>query len=150
MAKFIFPLQTLLAQRKRAEQERQRQLAVEASALTALTDQLKALDDQMTAANTDLRTNRLVGTVDVAFLAGHRRFLLAIQRQAMALMPQIQAQQLRVQTAQKALTEAAVQRKVLEKLREQQFARWHAEQAKKEAAELDEAGMKLACVYPEQ
>jgi flagellar export protein FliJ len=144
MPKFVFPLHALLAQRKRTEQECQRLLAVEAAALTTLTDQLKALDDRATAANHDLRTHRLVGQVDVAFLAGHRRFMLAIQRQAMALVPQIQAQQQRVQSAQSALTAAAIQRKVIEKLREQQFNRWHAELAKKEAADLDEVGMKLA------
>lgn len=150
MPKFVFPLQALLSQRKRNEQECQRLVAVEAAALAALTDQLKALDDRATAANQDLRTNRLVGQVDVAFLAGHRRFMLAIQRQAMALMPQVQAQQQRVQAAQHNLTQAAIQRKVIEKLREQQFNRWHTELAKKEAADLDEVGMKLAYTHSQE
>jgi len=41
-------------------------------------------------------------------------------------------------------TEAAKQRKVIEKLREKQFARWREELAKREQAEMDEIGMQLA------
>lgn len=146
MPKFVFPLETLLTQRRRQEQECQRLLAVEMQLMADLNRRLKELDDRLTAANDDMRNNRLIGPVDLAFLAGHRRFVLAVQRQALTLVPEIRAQQQKVNTAQRALTDAAVQRKVIEKLREKQFERWHAEQAKKEAAELDEVGMKLA--YP--
>jgi flagellar export protein FliJ len=49
-----------------------------------------------------------------------------------------------VDEARAQLAEAAKQRKIIEKLREQQFERWKADQAKRELAQLDEIGMQLA------
>jgi flagellar export protein FliJ len=42
------------------------------------------------------------------------------------------------------LLTAARERKVIEKLRDRQFARWRAEQDRKEAAVMDEIGTQLA------
>jgi hypothetical protein len=84
-------------------------------------------------------TNRLVGRLDMAYLAAHRRFALAHAAQGMAIVEQMARQQKKVDDAQRLLAEAAKERKILEKLRERHFERVRAGQLAKEAAQADEA-----------
>ena len=132
MAKFVFKLEGVLRQRKHVEREKQRELAIKQRQLVELQGYLQQLQQTVNGANNDVRLNRLTGRLDMGFLAAHRRFLTGMQRQAMGVVQKI------------ALAEAAKQRKVIEKLRERQLARWKAEQSRRELAELDEIGMQLA------
>lgn len=144
MPKFIFPLDGVLRQRKQIEQQRQRELAVFQGQMAAHQAELKALNDAMAAVTADVRSNRLVGPLDLAFLAAHRRYEGSMQRKGMAIVQKMAVVQRDLDAAQRLLTEAAKARKVIEKLREKQHERWAIEQARKEQAELDEMGMQLS------
>jgi flagellar protein FliJ len=143
MSKFIFKLEPLLRQRKRDEQERQRELAQRELVVVNLQHELKRLDESLKGASDDLRNNHLTGAIDISFLTAHRRFLLSMKRQGAGLIQQIAAAQAHVDQARLKLIEAAKQRKVMEKLREKQFARWREGQARREQADMDEIGSQI-------
>jgi flagellar FliJ protein len=144
MARFVFRLQAVLRHRKAIEQEKQRDLAVAVARFEEIEGRLKALESTMRETNDDVRRNRLVGQLDVAFITAHRRFLLGMQRKAIELARELAAAQKDVDVARAALAEAAKQRMVLEKLREKQHARWREELDRKEVAAMDEVGMQLS------
>ena len=140
MPRFVFPLNSVLRHREHAEQERMRELAVCQAEMTRLQNELRALNDSMQNTAADMKTNHLTGPLDVAFLAAHRRYSLAMQRKGQALVQEMARQQRKLDEAQRQLAEAAIERKVIEKLRERQLERWKAEVARKELADADEVG----------
>ena len=144
MAKFVFQFDAVLRQRALAEQERQRELAAAQAEMVRLQGELKALNDSIQSSAADLKDNRLTGPIDVAFLAAHRRYSVAMQRRGMQLVQDMARQQRKVEDAQRLLAEAAKDRKVMEKLREKQYERWREEQARRETVAQDEVGMQLA------
>lgn len=143
MPKFKFQLEGALRQRKQLERMKQRELAVRMAEMNKLTEQLRQLESTVQTATADVRTNRLTGVLDMAFLAGHRRFMIATQRQSMLLAQRMALQQKQIDEARLAVAEAAKQRKIIEKLREKQFERWKAELSRKELADADEVAMQL-------
>ena len=143
MPRFVFRLESVLRQRKRAEQEAQRELAHRQATLVSLQNDLQALDDALRAASEDMRNNHLTGALDMNFLAAHRRFVNAMQRQGRNLVQKVAAAQRSVDDARALLAEAAKKRKVIEKLREKQLARWNEEQGRKETAAMDEIGSQI-------
>ena len=144
MPKFVFQFDAVLRHRKTLEEQRQRELAVAQGEMARLQAELREIDAATQGVSTDVRDNRLTGTLDMAYLAAHRRFVLAMQRKALAVAQRMAAQQQVVDAARRALTEAAKQRKIMEKLRERQHERWKSEEAQKQLAELDEVRMRLA------
>ena len=144
MAKFTFNLDGVLRQREHVEQERQRDFAIVQKELTQLQAELRELDGVQQAATEDLRNNRLVGHVDLSFLAAHRRFMFAMQRKGMGIVQRIALAQRKVDEARAALAEAAKARKAIEKLRDNRLEQWRLAESKKEADALDEAGMQLS------
>lgn len=144
MAKFRFNLEGVLRHRMQVERDRMRRLAEKQAVVTRLTDELRRMDSDVQSSVADVRDNRLTGRLDLAFIAAHRRFTLAMQRRAVELAKRIVTAQLAVEEAQRGLAEAAKQRKVIEKLREKRFASWCEEQSRKEMAQLDEIGMQIA------
>ena len=144
MAQFKFNLETVLRQRTTVEQLAQRAVAEARQKLVPLQEKLAELGRQRQQADDDMRQNRLVGTVDVSFIAGHRRFVIAMEQQALALARQIAEAQVLVDRAQAALLQAARARKAIDTLKDRQHERWAEAEAKKEAALLDEAGMQIA------
>lgn len=148
MARFTFTLQAVLTQRKHVEHQRQRELAVVEAQMTALQNQLRAINDAIKQAGNDLREHHLVGKLDMSYLAAHRRFSIAMQRSAMTFVQKIALAQRQADEARTRLADAAKQRKAIERLREKQHQRWHEQQQRKELAELDEIGMQLAYALP--
>jgi flagellar FliJ protein len=144
VAKFVFKLEGVLRQRVYAERECQRALAALRQQMSDLQEQLRMLNGSVQSANEDVRANHLTGKLDMNFLAAHRRYLVAVQRQGMELAQRMALLQRQVDTAQQALAEAAMQRKVIEKLREKQLERWKSEESRKEMAALDEVAMQLS------
>jgi flagellar export protein FliJ len=118
VAKFIFKLEGVLRQRKHVEQEKQRKLATRQKQLVELHQVLKQMQLTVEANNDDLRKNRLIGRLDMEFIAAHRRFLTAMQRQAMGIAQKIALAQRSVDEARLELAEAAKRRKAIEKLKE--------------------------------
>lgn len=144
MAQFKFQLEPLLRHRKTIERDRQRSHAVLQSQMKELEDELKRLDQTSQLATSELRSNHLTGTIDLNFLAAHRRFTGAVQRKAITLVQRMALLQRQLDDSRKLLTEAAVKRKVMEKLKEKHHDRWKAEIERKETALTDEIGMQLA------
>jgi flagellar export protein FliJ len=144
MSRFTFKLQAVLRHRTAIEQEKQRLHAHALSQFKLLEDQLQALNQTMQTSNEDIRSNRLVGRLDIGFITAHRRFLMGMQRKAMELVAAMAKAQQEVDTARAALTEAAKQRKILEKLRETQEQRWREELSRKEMIAADEIAMQLS------
>jgi flagellar FliJ protein len=144
MAKFVFSLEGVLRQRQQIEDEKQRALAVRQTQLVDLQNLLRQMQQEIETANNDVRANRLIGTLNMQFLAAHRRFLTGMQRQAVAAMQKLSLAQRAVDEARAELAEAAKGRKAIEKLREKALDRWKAEQNRRELAAADEAGMQLA------
>jgi flagellar FliJ protein len=140
MPTFVFPLEALLRQRLNAERERQRELASCQAEMVRLQQELRMLNDELRGSEADMKANRLTGAIDVAFLAAHRRYSLAMQRKGQGLVQDMARQQKKVDDAQRLLADAAKERKVIEKLREKQFERWRQELERKEQAQADEAG----------
>lgn len=144
MPKFVFQLQAVLRHRKTLEEQRQRELGAARAELEKMEAELRQMDEITRGVSDDVRTNRLTGTLDMSFLAAHRRYILAMQRKALALAQRMAQQQQVVEVARRALAEAAKQRKIIEKLRERQHERWKSEQSRKELEGLSEVNMQLA------
>lgn len=143
MPKFVFQLDGVLRQRTHVEQQRKRELAAVQTQMAALDAELRALDASVRAAEDDLRQNRLVGRIDLAFLAAHRRYAFAMQRKAMGVAQKMAGVQVQLDKAQRNLAEAAKQKKILGKLRERRFARWREEIERRDLVEMDEIAMRL-------
>lgn len=143
MARFIFQLEGVLRHRRNQERQLQRELALIQAQRTALEAELRALDASVRATDQDLRANRLVGKLDLNFLAAHRRYSIAMQRKAMGIAQKMSVVQRQLDEARARLAEAAKQRKAVEKLREKQFEQWKAALSRKELIELDEVSMQL-------
>jgi flagellar export protein FliJ len=143
MPKFEFQLDGVLRQRKHAEQQRQRELAVIQLQMTRLKADLDQMDRAVRDTEQDMRDNRLIGRLDLSYLAAHRRFAFSMQRKAMALAEQMAAIQIKINEAQRNLSEAVKGRKAIEKLREKQFERWREAQARHEILELDEVTIQM-------
>ena len=144
MAQFKFPLDPLLRQRERVEQERQRELAVVNADLVAAQAALAEAEQKVATALADLRENRLIGRIDLAFLTAHRRFMLGMQRQGAERAQRVAAATVKVDVARRNLAEAAKGRRAIETLRDQQHERWRADQAGRETAATDEVAMQMA------
>jgi flagellar FliJ protein len=144
MPRFVFKLEAVRRQRKHVEQQKQRELAIKQSQLVELQTALQRLHRTVSDNNEDVRRNRLIGKLDMTFLAAHRRFLAGMQRQAIEMVQRIALARRGVDDARAALAEAAKQRKAIDKLRERQYERWRAEADRRESAQLDEIGMQLA------
>jgi flagellar protein FliJ len=143
MARVKFRLAVVLRQRRRAEQECQRAVAERVARVVALQNELKQMDESVKSAADDLRKNHLTGAIDLNYLTAHRRYMNAMQQQGIALAQRIAAAQVQVNEARLKLAEAAKARKVIEKLRQRQFERWQADQAKRETAAMDEIGSQI-------
>jgi len=144
MSAFRFQLEGVLRHRKNIERDRQRQVAVIQGQLNQLQGELRRLDQSVQEATGELRGGRLIGKLDMSYLAAHRRFIAAMQRKAMTVVQRMALLQRDLEESRKALGEAAKQRKVMEKLRERYFQRWQEAMNKKETEAMDEIGMQLS------
>jgi flagellar FliJ protein len=143
MPKFEFSLDAVLQQREWRERECQRQLAVLLGRMSELEGQLRSLDDAVAASNGDLRDGHLTGRIDLAFLAAHRRFVLASQRRAREVMQRMALLTRQIDEARGLLVEASRARKVVEKLRERRLAEWKAKLLASEQQESDDISSKM-------
>ncbi len=143
MPKFTFPLDGVLRQRKQVEEQRQREMAGVQAELAALEGELRAMDRSVQESTADVRGSHLLGELDLAYLTAHRRYTAAMQRKAVALAQQMIAVKMRLENTRKALVEAAKQRKIIEKLRENRKTRWADDLSRRETAAMDEIGAQI-------
>ena len=144
MAQFHFQLQGVLEHRERIEKDRQRDLAAAQAEMVRLNGELQAVHREVQQSTADVRDHHLVGRLDMAYLAAHRRYMLGMQRRVMGLAQKISSQQQVVIAARQALAEASKQKKILEKLREKRRREWAEALARREGAALDELTTQLS------
>lgn len=136
--RFVFSLEPVLEQRRRAEEVRLREVAAVERERVELEDRLRALQRELGAARTDLR-DRLAapggGIGEVRLQANASlRLTLEMQRCALALSGVLR----RLDRARADLLAATTARKGVERLRERRLAQWRAEESRREVRELDE------------
>ena len=138
MRRFVFKLDGLLEQRRRAEEQRQRDLAEVQKQILTIEGEVDRASDAEKSSSLPLR-----GRVDPRTLATHVRFSQVMRQKLSHLRAQLSAAKEGLLTAQTALVEASKQRKVLEKLQEKQQARWLAEQQRHESAAHDDVSQQM-------
>jgi flagellar FliJ protein len=139
MPKFTFKLAGVLDHRKQLERQRQRELAVAQQKVLGVQAEIDALNAVKRSSADHLRSGRLTA----ASLAAHQRFAAAMRQKASGLARQLDHARHEVEGAQLALLEAAKQRKIMEKLRERELARWTEAQQRRESAEADEVARQM-------
>ena len=134
MGRFTFKLQAVLDQRLHVERQRQCELADVQRGIVAIE---KALTEaEVSLSHEGLKLSR--GRVDAKMLAAQARFSSAMRKKMARLREQLAAAQRQQETRQGALVEASKARKVMEKLREKQEARWNEDQQKRELVAADD------------
>ena len=141
--RFEFRLEALLTVRKNQEQEKLRVFAAIQQEIAAQKRTIELTRDQIVAENRTLTGRELTGKLDMAYIAHEKRYVGNLQMRIIMSLQKLAVMEQKLAGARAELLEAARQRKVIEKLREKQLARWRAELEKKETAQMDEIGTQL-------
>jgi flagellar FliJ protein len=139
MPKFTFRLAGVLDHRKQIERQRQRELSVAQQKILSIQAELDALSAVKRTSSDQLRRGHLTA----ASLAAHQRFAAAMRHKAGSLNRQLTDARRELEAAQVVLVEAAKQRKIMEKLRERELARWTQAERKRETSEADEVAQQM-------
>lgn len=143
MPRFVFNLEAALEQRRRIERERQLVVAKLERQRVELDERVRAVQGRLTQERNDMRAllgaeGEGVGRVVVSSVRLQATAGLHGLAELRALAIELAGVMKRLEAARTQLTGAAVARKAVEKLREQQLERWKAEEARRESAELDD------------
>lgn len=144
MPKFEFKLEALLEHRLQVEKEKQRRVAVIQQEIQAIQRQIQDAQMRIALENRTLGTRELSGRLDMAYISTEKRYVGNLHLKIIYALQKITSIEQTLAVARADLLEAAKSRKVIEKLKEKQLARWRAEQDRKESALLDEIGTQLA------
>jgi flagellar protein FliJ len=144
MPRFKFKLEALLTHRRHIEKEKQRRVAQVQQEIQTLHRRIRETQTLIAAENRTLGTRELTGRLDMQYISHEKRFVGNLALRIALAMQQLAALEQVLAAARAELLAAARARKVIEKLREKQFARWRLEQERKEAAVIDEIGTQLA------
>jgi flagellar FliJ protein len=139
MPRFTFKLDGVLEQRKNVERQRQRDVATAQKLLLKFQAEIDAIAAVSRSSAIELRCGRL----SAASLAAHQRFILSMRHKSKSLKLQHAQAERELHDAQAALTEAAKQRKVMEKLREREHAKWAQQQRRRDAQEADDVARQI-------
>jgi flagellar FliJ protein len=142
--KFVFRLEALLEHRLQLEKEEQRKVGQVQQEMQALQRELQDAQGRIAAENRNLSARELTGRLDMQFIAHGKKYVGNLHVKIILGMQKLGALEHKLSAARAKLLEAARARKVIEKLKEKQLARWRAEQEAREAALLDEIGTQLA------
>lgn len=143
-AKFKFSLEPLLDVRKEAEKEKQRKVGQIQQEEAELLNKIRSMEQTIRDQTSFLATQKLTGLLDLTYITQGKVYVGNLSLRIMQTMQQVAQVRQRLNLAKKELLEAAKARKVIEKLKEKQHRRWLEEQARKEAAFMDEIGTQLA------
>src|SRR3954469_13716325 len=134
MAQFDFRLAALLTHRQQIEKEAQRKLAKIQQEAQAVARQIQETRARIVAEDRTLGTKELTGKLDMQYIAHEKRFVGNLHIKIMMGMQKLAGLEQTLAAARAELLAAARARKVIEKLKEKQFARWRMEQDRKESA----------------
>lgn len=142
MARFHFPLQAVLEQRRRAERDAMLAVAALERERLEVEGEIEACRAAAEQERRDLRdllhAERSGGGVDVRAARSQAHASLHAVARAQRLVVRLAGVHERIDRARLALLEAATARQAVETLRDKQFEEWRAEQARLEAAALDD------------
>ncbi|MDX2130559.1 MAG: flagellar FliJ family protein [Planctomycetota bacterium] len=146
MARFIFELEAVLAQRRAQERERQLAVAALERERTRLEGVIRGCKDSITSTRDDLRAMLRPGAsmLDAARVRLAARAELGEAARAQRAVIELAGVHRRLEVSRRALLEAAVRRKAVELLRERRYEAWRSEQHRREDAALDEMGVMRA------
>jgi flagellar FliJ protein len=142
--RFDFKLESLLELRRQTEQQRQLAVAKVQQQIDGLRRQIQQTQIAIAKQNRTLVVEKLLGRLDLSYIANEKRFVGNLQILIAQTYKKLVAAEQEMIAARGKLMEAAIARKVIEKLREKQFGRWKLEQDRKEAAAADELGTQVA------
>lgn len=143
MPRFVFSLEAALEKRRRIERERQLVVAKLERTRVDLDERVRAVQGRLTQERNDMRSllgpgGAGIGRVVVSSVRLQATAGLHGLAELRALAIELAGVMKRLESARAQLTAAAVARKAVEKLRQQQLERWKAEEARRESAELDD------------
>ncbi len=139
MAKtFTFRFETMLKIRRQREDHHRRIVANRLREIQTIVDQLGALDRQIEETTQLMRFSQAEGTVDIQNIVRSRHWMGHLQRNVLELQASRRGHEAKLAQERAALGEAAKQRRVLEKLKERQRARYLEEMDRREMREADE------------
>jgi flagellar export protein FliJ len=142
MARFTFRMATLLKLRKSARDERQAQLVQARQAADILCRQREMLEQEAQRLDQQSRNAVRPGPIDVERLLNARRYELLLRAQQQDLLQQQQVVDAELLRRHQALIEANREVRVLELLRQKQWARHRDEEARQEMKEIDEVAQR--------
>jgi flagellar protein FliJ len=144
MPRFHFKLEALLTHRRQIEREKQRRVAQVQQDIQDVRRHIQETQNLIHAQNQTLGTKELTGRLDMQYIAHEKRFVGALTVRIVLATQKLAGLEQTLAAARAELLAAARDRKVIEKLREKQYARWRLELERKEAAVIDEIGTQLA------
>lgn len=142
MARFVFEHEALLEQRRRAERERQVVVAQLERERMELEGVLRGAQRSLASCKTDLR-DALHGRgggarVDIGAVRMQASASFGLTARAQGVAIRLAGSMRRLEAARRELMAASAARRAVELLRERRLEQWRREQARREAAELDE------------
>ena len=136
MKKFKFPLQPVLDQRRRAEEEQQQIVAQRKRAVDEAEAELKRLNDDFRASSDRLRSEHK--DLDAEKLRLHYAHLQFLDRTIVSQIQVVAERRVALDRARADLLAASKERKVVEKLKDRRRDAHDAEEARIEQNELDD------------
>ncbi|MCA9283929.1 MAG: flagellar FliJ family protein [Phycisphaerales bacterium] len=143
MPRFRFQLEPLLKARRRAEEQRQIELARLEAERTRLEHLIRQRQEDLSEGREALR-GVLVGRLDAAALRLHAGSAVQVMRQGHQLVLRMAGVTKSIVRAREALAEAAKQRRAIELLRERRFEEWRQGLDRAENNALDELAVMAA------
>ncbi len=140
MSGFVFRLENVLEHRRTVERQRQRDLAQLQREMLRLEAEIAQVKEALSGNAMDLRS----GHVDPQLLLSQARYQSAMRHKLVLLRSQIDFTRRELSMAHTALVDAAKQRKILEKLRDNQQIQYEQEQKKRQMRQTEEASMRRA------
>jgi len=137
MPRFQFRFSSLLKHRRRIEQDRRRQLAGHLRTQMILRNQLRTMQQSITASKQEA-ADLLVGKVDVDAISRMGAYASHTQLSGQRIVMKLASLERDIHQARANLLDATRQRKALELLRQKHFEAWKTEQQRKETRELDD------------
>jgi flagellar FliJ protein len=137
MAHFVFRFETLLEQRQRVEDDRQRDLARLLRQRMILESELTRMQQTITQSK-HLLADSLVGKVNLDLVANFTRYSGQATQRARQIVVKLAAMQNQVQASRQRLLDATRARRALELLRDRHFQQWKRQEQRRETRRLDE------------
>jgi flagellar protein FliJ len=139
--RFQFRLEVVERLRRQAVDQHRRVVAEKTRAVTSAESRLSDITAQLRETVSLSRKERLSASLDVNALRNHQVHSGWLQRKALDAQSELMLRRSELRDARARLAEASKQLKVIEKLRERQWARFNEKQQRREQNEADEVGL---------